>query len=186
MDNRFLRAFADPAPLTILGKRVFPFCLKYRVRLMAIQSPMVTEGPPITPRALMVAVKIIAEDDRLELSLFEEARVKTLEVFPDKFKAAVERFVAHCHVDAWPKYWDGPKTSGTADGAGLPWPLMILSNLIANGIDEQRAWEMPECQAIWLSSAFAARGGAKINLLTTEEEEMMEAIRQAELPPKQS
>jgi hypothetical protein len=63
---------------------------------------------------------------------------------------------------------------------------MILTNLIAEGVDEQRAWEMPEAQAIWLSTAFSTRNGAKVNVLTTEEEEMMEAIRRGELPTQQS
>jgi hypothetical protein len=63
---------------------------------------------------------------------------------------------------------------------------MILTNLIAEGVDEQRAWEMPEAQAIWLSTAFSTRNGAKVNVLTTEEEEMMEAIRRGELPAQQS
>ena len=44
---------------------------------------------------------------------------------------------------------------------------------------------MPEAQAIWLSTAFSTRAGAKVNILTTEEEEMMEAIRRGELPNQQ-
>jgi hypothetical protein len=62
---------------------------------------------------------------------------------------------------------------------------MIVTNLVANGIDEARAWEMPEAQAIWLSTAFALRGGAKVNLLTTEEEAFMESVRAGELPNQQ-
>lgn len=186
MDKRFLRAFSDPASLTILGKRVFPFCLKHRVRLMALESPLVTGVTTILPADLMMAVKVCAEDGRLSFSWLEQVRIRELEFRPEKFASAVSRFVAHCHVDLWPKYWDGPKSTGTADGAGMPWPLMILTNLIAEGVDEQRAWEMPEVQAIWLSTAFSTRNGAKVNILTTEEEEMMEAIRRGELPTKQS
>lgn len=186
MDRRFITAFSSPASVRILGKRLYPFCLKHRVRLLAIDCPLVTSGGHgITPRDLLAAVKVCAEDDTIEPSIFELARLKALEIDPHRFKAEVERFVAHCHVDAWPKYWDGPKTSGTADGAGVPWPLMIVTNLVANGIEEQRAWEMPEAQAIWLSTAFALRGGAKVNLLTTEEEELMEELRRGELPPQQ-
>jgi hypothetical protein len=62
---------------------------------------------------------------------------------------------------------------------------MIVTNLVANGIEEQRAWEMPETQAIWLSTAFSVRAGAKVNLLTTEEEAFMESVRREELPPQQ-
>ena len=48
-----------------------------------------------------------------------------------------------------------------------------MANLIANGIDEKRAWEMPECQAIWMSTAFSGLKGVEVNVMTTEEEEAM-------------
>jgi hypothetical protein len=56
----------------------------------------------------------------------------------------------------------------------VPWPLSIVANLIANGIDEKRAWEMPECQAIWLNSAFAIHKGADVSIMSPEEEAFME------------
>lgn len=139
----------------------------------------------ITPRDLLIAVKVCAEEADLRVRFWEDVRLRVYEHRPEKFAEEVARFVAHCHLDAWPKYWDGPKSSDTADGVGIPWPLMIVTNLVANGIDEQRAWEMPEAQAIWLSTAFSVRAGAKVNLLTTEEEELMESIRLGELPTKQ-
>lgn len=186
MDNRFLRAFRDPSSRVIVGKRVFPFCLKHRVRLLSIESPLVKSGEEgVTPTALMLAAKVCAEDTDLRIGFWESVRVRALEHQPEKFAAEVARFVAHCHLDAWPKYWDGPKSTDSADGVGIPWPLMIVTNLVANGIDEQRAWEMPEAQAIWLSTAFSTRAGARVNLLTTEEEELMESIRRGELPSQQ-
>lgn len=186
MDNRFLRAFRDPSSRVILGKRVFPFCLKHRVRLLSIESPLVTTTEQgITPRDLLIAVKVCAEESDLRVGFWDEVRLRVFQYQPEKFAVEVARFVAHCHLDAWPKYWDAPKSTDSADGVGIPWPLMIVTNLVANGIDEQRAWEMPEAQAIWLSTAFSTRAGAKVNLLTTEEEEMMEAIRRGELPTKQ-
>jgi hypothetical protein len=45
-----------------------------------------------------------------------------------------------------------------------------VANLIANGIPEKRAWEMPECQAIWLNAAFAVRKGADVSIMSPEEE----------------
>ena len=56
---------------------------------------------------------------------------------------------------------------------------MVIANLISNGITEDRAWNMPECQAIWLSTAFIKIKGGEVNVLTTEEEEFMEQERQA-------
>jgi hypothetical protein len=168
------------------GKRVFPFCLKFRVRLLAIESPLVTSGRSITPADLMIAVKVCAEEPNLRVGFWDEVRLRVYHHKPENFAGEVARFVEYCHLEAWPKYWESSKTSDSADGVGCPWPLMIVTNLVANGIDEARAWEMPEAQAIWLSTAFALRGGAKVNLLTTEEEEFMETLRAGELPTQQS
>jgi hypothetical protein len=187
VDNRFLRAFRDPSSRTILGKRVFPFCLKHRVRLLSIESPLVTTTEHgITPTDLLIAVKVCAEESDLRVGFWDEVRLRIYHYHPERFSAEVARFVEHCHLGAWPKYWESSKTSDSADGVGIPWPLMIVTNLVANGIEEQRAWEMPETQAIWLSTAFSVRGGAKVNLLTTEEEEFMETVRRGELPAQQS
>ena len=54
---------------------------------------------------------------------------------------------------------------------------MVIANLVSNGITEDRAWNMPECQAIWLSTAFIKIKGGEVNVLTTEEEEFMEEQR---------
>jgi hypothetical protein len=52
---------------------------------------------------------------------------------------------------------------------------MIVGNLIANGIEEKRAWEMPECQAIWLNTAFAMRKGVDVAIMSPEEEAYIES-----------
>jgi hypothetical protein len=47
---------------------------------------------------------------------------------------------------------------------------MVVANLVANNIEEKRAWEMPECQAIWLNAAFAMRKGVDVAIMSPEEE----------------
>jgi hypothetical protein len=91
-------------------------------------------------------------------------------------------------VSNWPKFWEQNKKK-SGGSSGLPWPLAIVSNLIANGIPEQRAWEMPECQAIWLNSAFAIGKGADVAIMSPEEEAFMaeeEAKESASNPAKES
>ncbi len=78
--------------------------------------------------------------------------------------------------------------SGGGD-KGVPWPLSIVANLIASGVPEQRAWEMPECQAIWLNTALAIRKGADVSIMAPEEEAFMdeeEAKEAASNPAKES
>ena len=53
--------------------------------------------------------------------------------------------------------------------------MAIVANLIANGIEEKRAWEMPECQAIWLNAAFAMRKGVDVAIMSPEEEAYIES-----------
>ena len=182
MDGRFLRAFTDPAAkVQILGRSVYPFCLKYRVRLMAIESPLITGKTEPTPLDLLAAVKICAEEPLGELDSSEVRLVKHLTDHPGKFLTEVERFGEYCMVGCWPKFWDSPEhKKASAEDAGIPWPLIVVASLIKHNIDEKRAWEMPECQAIWLNAAWAAASGSESKLLTTDEEAFMEEQEKAE------
>jgi hypothetical protein len=56
--------------------------------------------------------------------------------------------------------------------------LGVIAGLIQNGIEEERAWNMPESQAIWMNSAFSMNKGADISLMTTEEEKFMDDLRE--------
>lgn len=176
MDGRFLRAFTDPAAkVQILGRSVYPFCLKYRVRLMAIESPLLIGKTDPTPLDLLAAVKICAEEPIGALDPDEVRLVKHLDKHPGKFAIELERFGQYCMVDCWPRFWDTPeKKRGTAEDIGIPWPLGVIAALIKNGLDEKRAWEMPECQAIWFNAAWSAANGSESKILTTEEEAFME------------
>lgn len=178
MDARFLQAWTDPHPVTILGRRVWPFCLKHRVRLLAVGSPIL-DGRQVTPLDLLIAVKICAEEPMGKPGLVDTWRLSRLNASPYRFAMELQRFTEYALVDCWPKFWE---KQGAASGAtsSIPWPLMVVANLIASGIEEQRAWEMPECQAVWLNVALAARKGNDVNVLTTEEEELMQSIRDAE------
>jgi len=176
VDGRFLRAFTDPAAkVQILGRPVYPFCLKYRVRLLAIESPLLSGKSIPTPLDLLAAVKICAEEPLGELTSDEIKMLEALKKKPGKFETECERFVAYCLLDCWPRYWDSPEhKKGTAEDMGIPWPLAVVASLLKNGVEEKRAWEMPECQAIWLNAAWAAASGSESKILTTDEEAFME------------
>jgi hypothetical protein len=91
---------------------------------------------------------------------------------PARFEAYLRAFSDYILVAHWPKFWE--QTAKKSGGSkGVPWPLAIVANLIAHGIDEKRAWEMPECQAIWLNSALAISKGADVAIMSPEEEAFM-------------
>ena len=173
MDKRFLAAFIDPAPFRLLGRSLYPWCLKYRVRLMAFDSPLVTGSRGVTPADLLLACQICAEEEiGGPIGWVDQLRIMSLSRNPEKFELLLNAFSGYVLVDDWPKFWEQTKKSG-GNSKGVPWPLSIVANLITNGIDEKRAWEMPECQAIWLNSALAISKGADVAIMSPEEEAFM-------------
>lgn len=185
MDKRFLNAFIDPAPFRLLGRSLYPWCLKYRVRLMAFDSPLVTGSRGITPADLLFACQVCAEEPLGgTIGWKDQLRMLRLARNPAKFEAMLEAFAGYILVQDWPKFWEQTaKKSGGGD-KGVPWPLAIVANLIAHGIEEKRAWEMPECQAIWLNSALAISKGADVAIMSPEEEAFMaeEEAKEAAAP----
>ena len=169
MDRRFLNSQIDPAPFFLLGRSLYPWCLKYRVRLMAFDSPLITGDRGVTPADLIFACQVCAEEPLGEIGWVDKLRIMRLNDNPAKFYAMLDAFAGYILLNNWPKFWEkeGKKSGGSN---GVPFPISIVANLIANGIPEQRAWEMPECQAIWLNAAFAARRGADVSIMSPEEE----------------
>lgn len=167
MDERFIRAFTDPsAHITILGRLVSPFCLRHRVHLTALNSPFV-KGGDIRALDILVAVKVCAGEPIGKLTNKELGELIELNEHETKMGVAALNFQHHMLEANGPKFW---QKEGRAGSNGVPWILNIIATLVANGIEESRAWTMPECQAIWLSTAFATMKGADLKVLTSEDE----------------
>ena len=184
MDKRFLAAFIDPAPFRLLGRSLYPWCLKYRVRLMAFDSPLVTGSRGITPADLLFACQVCAEEPLGgPIGWVDQLRIMHLARNPAKFERLLEAYAGYILVQDWPKFWEQTAKKSAGD-KGVPWPLSIVANLITSGIDEKRAWEMPECQAIWLNSALAISKGADVAIMSPEEEAFMaeEEAKEAAAP----
>lgn len=174
MDARFLNAFIDPAPFRLLGRTLYPWCLKYRLRLHAFKSPLVEGNRGITPADLLFACQVCAEEPLGEVGIIDRLRLSRLNENPAKFDMLLNAFAGYVLVQDWPKFWEQSKTKSVGD-KGMPWILSTVANLIANGIDEKRAWEMPECQAIWYNAAFAVRKGVDVAIMSPEEEAFIES-----------
>ena len=103
MDKRFLAAFIDPAPFRLLGRSLYPWCLKYRVRLMAFDSPLVTGSRGVTPADLIFACQVCAEEPLGEIGWRDQLRMMHLSRNPAKFERLLEAFpsifvVIHCKI----------------------------------------------------------------------------------------
>jgi hypothetical protein len=178
MDKRFTSAFTDPGLTKLLGRFVSPFCLLHRVQLEAAESPLLRSGADVRPLDLLVAVKICSGERLDKLTWKDSWYLGKMTGSGDYFAEQIERFSNYVLVSAWPKFWE--RKSRSMETSGIPWPLSVVANLIANNVSEERAWTMPECQAIWLNSSFAVCKGAELKVLTTEDEELIEQLEKSE------
>lgn len=160
---------------------------------MAFDSPLVTGSRGVTPADLIFACQVCAEEPLGgRIGWIDHLRIISLSRKPEKFERLLKAFAGYILVEDWPKFWEQTKTKSGGGDKGVPWPLSIVANLIASGIPEKRAWEMPECQAIWLNSALAIRKGADVAIMSPEEEAFMaeeearEAAAAASNPAKES
>lgn len=171
MDKRFLSAFTDPARIKILGRFVSPFSLLHRVQLQAVDSPLLRDGADVRPVDLLVAVKICAGEPIGKMTIKDSwylGRMNRSEMY---FVRQMVRFSEFVLLESWPKFWE--KKDKARETSGIPWPLSVVTGLMRNGVSEERAWTMPESQAIWLHSAFAVGHGADIKILTHDDEELI-------------
>jgi len=177
LDKRFVRSFTEPSRVRILGRFVYPFCLKHRLHLLALESPLVLEGKPITATDLILAVKVCAEEPIDRVTWRDQWEALKMKHSPGYLNAQLERFVSFTMLTQWPKFWEKMDTSSGSVNS-IPWVLQVVCNLMKNGFPEERAWMMPEAQAVWMSTGFNSigEGGSGIELLTTEEEELQKEL----------
>jgi hypothetical protein len=155
----------------MLGRFVSPFSLLRRVQLQSVESPFVMETKDVRPLDLLVAVKICAGEPIHKLSLKDRFYLGRLSASETYFVQQMSRFSEYVLISAWPKFWE--KKAKHTNTTGMPWVLTVVCNLMNHGVSEERAWTMPESQAIWLHSCFAIGNGADMKVLTKEDEDLI-------------
>jgi hypothetical protein len=181
MENRWIQAATIlPPTLEVCGRRLLPFCLRHRVALEAIGSPVIHTDKPVGADDLLAAVRILSSHDLTELrkpSTFSEglwlARMRW-----NRKALLTEAAKLHYYFEAqslWPRFWQSEK--GEKD-YGTPWPLVVVAALMRNGCSYEEAWTMPEAEAIWLHVAHAQAAGAKIDVVSDKEWEAMRKYEQ--------
>lgn len=184
MDKRFLRAFLTPSCTYVEGYRLYPWCIKHRIWLMGIESPFVREDSEITVPDLLIALKVCSETPIGKPTWGDKWLGFRLTMNRERFQAACKALVGHMDTsEVWPKFYEKKNESGSGDGGTVPWPLSIVANLTKHGISYQDAMQMPEAKAIWLSTVFAINAGAKLSILTTEDEELIDSLPKVEASP---
>ena len=171
MCPRALSAFTDPCRLRVLGRFVDPFSLLRRLQLEAVESPFVVPGKDVRPLDLLIAVKICAGEPIGKLTLKDRFYLSRLNYSERYFVKQMSRFSEFVLIESWPKFWE--KKAKHTNTTGMPWVLTVVCNLMNHGVTEERAWTMPESQAIWLHSCFAIGEGADMKVLTKEDEDLI-------------
>ena len=175
-DLRFLASCIVPKRTRILGKNLKPFCLKYRLWLQAIGSPFLEPDKEIKIQDLVIALKICAGESMDKKLLKDYWIYFTLALYKDKREKSFKQFINYISTqDTWPKFYDNSKNS-SGSSTGLPWELGVIANLCKNGISFEQAINMPEATCIWLSTAFSIHAGAKLELLTTDDEALIDHL----------
>lgn len=176
MDKRFLDAFLTPRATRLAGYDLYPWCLKHRIWLTGIGHPVALGDAP-TPAQIVYFARVCSEkpvgsptiSDRFQAFLLSN---------PRRYIAALAAIREHMRVDAWPKFWERKdEQGGGGRNRGMPWALSILSNLVKAGHSLEDALNLPECQAIWLSTAASIQAGGELDILTSEDEALLDELQ---------
>lgn len=177
MDARYLNATTVlPAQEIVCGRTLLPLCLRHRVVMESIGSPLIKDKfENVTPYDVIIACRIMSTYDMSKmvgkLSLRETIELLRMKYSKKRIIDNIIKIFGVIKVScSYPKIWE-KKDKRKSPDVGIPWPLTTVANLCRNGIDAESAWTMPECQAVWLCVASAVYNGSKIDVLTTDEEE---------------
>jgi hypothetical protein len=107
-----------------------------------------------------------------EVGVIEQVYVSWLNMSSKRLSRAAGRITGVITEScSYPKLWhkENIKTH-----ENIPWILSCVANNVRNGCSLEEAWTMPEGEAVWLSISHAIYNGSTIDVLSTEDEKMMD------------
>jgi hypothetical protein len=184
MDKRFLKAFLTPSRTVIEGYSLYPWCIKYRLWLQAIESPFLSSDRVIEPSDLIIALQVCSERGVGKIGLKEIKAGAFNTLNQERLKESCKQFVDYMdNAGSWPKFYER-KDKAMGAGSTLPWELAVVCNLIKNGVNYNDALQMPEPRAIWMSTCFSISAGAELHILSSDDEDLIDSLSKVEEPPK--
>lgn len=178
MDARYLKAaICLPRPIKVCGRQLRPFCLRHRVQLEAIKSPFLDPFKSrFTAKDVVMAVRILSSHEKdafaKEIGVIEQIRIGWLNMSTKRLARAAGRIVGVISEScSYPKLWHKENTKSHEN---IPWILSCVANNVRNGCTLEEAWTMPEGEAVWMSISHAIYNGSQIEVLSTEDEKMMD------------
>ena len=180
MDKRWIKAATILQPsIEVCGVRLLPFCLRHRVALEAIDSPVLEPGKPMTPKHLVAAVKILSSSRLDQIvtppTLRQKYWVARMTFGEEILIGEVQKLVAYLNAQAfWPRFWDKSEGKEGVNKSGIPGQLAVVASLTRNGCTLEEAWTMPEAEAIWMHVAHSTSQGADVSVMTDDEWEAIQ------------
>jgi hypothetical protein len=177
-----------PPTIKVCGRRLLPFCLRHRVALEAINSPILSLDSDIRAEDIIAGIKILSsyniEDFKKSLSFMEHIHLHNMRVSKRKLKEEARKLYIYFQAQSlWPRFWDQNKK---AKDNGVDWPLVIVANLTRNGCSLNESWTMPEAEAVWLHIANMMAEGIDVKLVTeTEYQAMQKELKELEAEKNQ-
>ena len=178
MDNRFLGAFLSLTNHKVAGYTLKPFCLRHRITLEAINSPLLPGSYPksFKPTDIILAARIC--------SIADPFKAVTGFKFMDSFRAVIyanNEKALNAELELWKNYIKDTASHPIVNGKktkeqknrGLDWKLSVITTLIGMGFSEEQAWTMPEGRAMFYFFAHAIKSGADLDITTTEQEDKL-------------
>ena len=166
-----------PPTIEVCGTRLLPFCLRHRVALAAINSPVLTQDSDISGADLIAAVRILSSrtiDEVRRPTTWKEAWwASKLRRNRSLLIAEASKLLVYFQAQSlWPRFWE--KSKGSAKECGTPWELVVVASLIRNGCTTEEAWTMPESEAVWLHIAHIQAEGASVQIVSDHEWDLMQ------------
>lgn len=180
MDEKFLQSWFCREH-TVLGRALKPFCLAHRLALEAIDSPLCYQARPFTFIDLALAVRICVSSNPKSAirnpHWIDRVRFWRAAFDPAYFRYESQKFVAYLEdFSAAPKFWN--RLNQPVVRESIPWVLNVASALLrCTSLSEDEVWSMPMGKALWYFAALAKQEGADLDILTSEDEKLLESLK---------
>jgi len=179
MTSRWTQAATILQPtIEVCGRRLLPFCLRHRIALQAIGSPILSTEKEFGASDVIQAVRILStielEEVRRPMSWRDGYHLRRMRMSKRLLKTEAYKLMIYFRDQSlWPRFWEKEGKS-SSDDKGFPWELSVVACLVRNGHTTEEAWTMPESAAIWLHMAHARAAGSDIQIVSDVEWEAME------------
>ena len=167
----------------VCGRVLKPMCLRHRLLLQEIDSPLLFPDKIVSPQDLIIASRILSTHDLKEMIQIAASKAEKdlfVKIFLDnsEYQKEMSKMSEYMNMqDNMPVIWDKKNTSASK---GIPIVLACVTNLTRNGIEYEKAWTMPESEAMWMYLANVIADGGDIHILTQDDIDSMKHLEAME------